>query len=243
MAIAYSNVAATTGVINDVPGPVDVTLSFTQTTGTNKGIIIAIDWKAAVGNTFANGTPSITGVTFNGGTAATYIGTQTIGVNSIDFYYGVGQANGATNIVVTWDDVSEVPDSIVVTYAIGAVSATGADQTTPIAQSGSATGLNSPITKTLTTTVSTNLLVDATHSVLSTTISVGADQTQRVNQTSGTLGSVMRQGMSTQATASTADVMSWTEGTTTRDWATYVVELKAAATATGIDHLMMMGVT
>jgi hypothetical protein len=97
-----------------------------------------------------------------------------------------------------------------------------------IKQFVTATGNTSPITTTLTTASSDNMLVDGTQSVQATTITAASGQTDRGNQQYGTTGTVIRQGSSTRPATGASQTMSWVEGTTTRRWAQVVLELKAA---------------
>lgn len=242
-AVAFDATAQNTKIINNVPGSGDpLIISMTVGSGTNKLLVVGIAHEDSVGNNFMNDSSYIVSCTYNS-VAMTFIGSVQIASAIVDVYYLINPTSGTHDVRVEFDDSVTPGANLLVTAGGGAVSFTNCDQTVAvIAQSGFATGLNSPITKALTTASADNMLVDATVSVLTTTISAASGQTSRVNQQYGTAGSIQRQGMSTRQATGGSDTMSWTEGTTTRDWATFVVELKAVVAAATSPQLTLLGV-
>lgn len=227
--IAYDASAFGSQIINDVPGSTQpLIFSVTVGTNTNRLLVVGIDHVDSVGNAVMDGSSYIVSCTYNN-ISMQFIGSVQIGSAIIDVYYLINPDSGSHNVRIEFDDQITPGANLLVTAAAGAISFYNCNQSTAvISQSGYSTGVNSPISKSLTTTSSENMLVDITVSVLSTTITPSSGQTARVNQQVGTLGSIFRQGMSHRQATGGTDTMLWTEGTNTRDWATFVIELKAA---------------
>lgn len=227
--IAYDASAFGSQIINDVPGSTQpLIFSVTVGTNTNRLLVVGIDHVDFVGNAVMDGSSYIVSCTYNN-ISMQFIGSVQIGSAIIDVYYLINPDSGSHNVRIEFDDQITPGANLLVTAAAGAISFYNCNQSTAvISQSGYSTGVNSPISKSLTTTSSENMLVDITVSVLSTTITPSSGQTARVNQQVGTLGAIFRQGMSHRQSTGGTDTMLWTEGTSTRDWATFVIELKAA---------------
>jgi hypothetical protein len=227
VAVTYNSVS--TGSIATSAVLPSLTISHAMAAGTNTFLIAGVTWESSVGNSVAPDVEIISSVTY-GGVSMTFLSSVSQGASTTEIYYYLAPS-GTANVIVTWDDFDFPGSSCLVTAGVAILGFANVNQTTPIAQSGSATGLNSPITKALTTASASNMLVDFTASVLATTIAVSGSNTERANFTYGTLGSIARQGASTLQATGGSDTMSWTEGTTTRDWSTFLVELGAVASA------------
>jgi hypothetical protein len=238
-AVAYDSVSNTTNTINGVPGADDPTEVSHTISGTNTLLVVGTSRVDMVGNNVMDDNTVIASLTYNDD-GMTYLGSIWMGASMTEVYYLVNPDTGAHTISLILDHGSNPGQGIVCTVGLAATSYTGVDQDNPIVQSGWNSGLSSPITITLADVVSGNMLVDSTVSLLTTTITAGADQTARVNQQYGTLGAVLRQGMSHQL-ASAGGVMSWTEGTTTRDWATFALEIGASTITTRVKDPIMQG--
>lgn len=161
--------------------------SFSHTcTGSNLWLMVGI--------TTSNTT--VSGVTYNSVSM-----TQ---INTVSFAFGQGNtyifglknpSTGSNSVAVTLAGAN--------TSVAGAMSFTGVDQTTTTEGSATASGSGSPGTVNVTTVADNDWVVDAVGSN-DTTITVGADQTQRVN-VSASLG-MSHEGPKTPAGSVT---MSW----------------------------------
>ena len=211
MAVAFD--AVSTGA----KGGSGSTLTFAHTcTGSDLLLIVGVESRLndVTGVTYA--TVSLT----QSGTAQ----SSADGLTHNTVWYLVAPATGANNIVVTISGTSFI--------AACGISVTGADQTTPLADSQSATGTNNAPSRTVTGTSTDQLAVDfAGARIPSTeTTTAGADQTERGDVTAVS-GDVNQQCFcSTEPGANATLTMSWTIGNN-RSWCIRAVVVNAAAGA------------
>jgi hypothetical protein len=120
--------------------------------------------------------------------------------------------------------------------ALGGISFTGVDQTTPVRSSASATGTGSPTVNV--TTVADDMVVDVMWAGeatgTSTTLAVGGSQTSRIEIEGTDLGGFEALGMSHETATGTSVTMSWTiTDATTNNWGIRALPLIPAAAAGG----------
>lgn len=134
----------------------------------------------------------------------------------------VNPASGTNTVVITWDDVT--------TGRGVAVSLTGVDQTTPVGTAATATGNSSTISRAV-TSAADELVVDCAHmSDFGETMTVGAGQTERMNEQNwfGGFGNSL---VSTEPGAASV-TMSWTTGGN-NPWSTGAIPFKPAGAGGG----------
>jgi len=172
------------------------------------------------------------------GTSCTYNGvggTELWDINGNPYwnagYYGVGQATGAQTVTFTMASAGSH-------HAIGVISLTGVDQTTPVGTPATANGVTGTISVTVGSVGATDYLIDNAFSEDPTPPTVGADQTLRNSEIMSSDTALLQ---STQSGAS-GGVMSWSGAALT--WYTGAVAFKEAAGGgpTCRGALMLMGV-
>ena len=130
-------------------------------------------------------------------------------------------------------------------FVIGAVSLKNVDATTPRGTPQIGTGTSQVAAAATVTSATDELVVDVVAKQNNTeAISVGASQTQRVNDntTNATEGNNVIGGMSTEPGAASVD-MTWTWTTTNRPWASVAIPFKpTVAAGTVSSRMMLMGV-
>ncbi len=170
---------------------------------------------AASGNSSSGGGKASTSITYNavGMTEMWDITYQTFFANT-----GYRLANPSTGTQTITNTIAATPQE----HALGVITMTGVDQTTPVGTSNTADGSSGTATVTVAGTTSDGMVVDNLYGPLAGTPTVGANQTQRNVETVGGV----EFGQSTQA-ASDGGVMSWTFTSST--WGIGAVEFKAAA--------------
>ena len=142
-----------------------------------------------VGVTIAHGGSNVTvsSVTYAGQPLTKIIGACTLysgagpcpGASTLrsELWYIISPATGANSIIATFSENTD--------YEVGATSWTNVDQTTPIANSGSSTGNGASPNTNITTTNSTQMIVDNLASANSSVATFGPGQTQRWNVATG----------------------------------------------------------
>jgi len=139
-------------------------------------------------------------------------------------YSLAGQATGAQTVTSTVAVNNE--------HALGVMSFTGVDQTTPVGTPATATGTASPATVPVGGVGADDLVVDNLHSLFGGAPGIGADQTQRYAQdVYGDAGDQQYLKGSTQP-GTAGGVMSWTNDGTA-EWGIGAVAFKAAAAGGG----------
>ena len=208
MAIAFDAASSSGGA-----AVTSVTWSHT-TSGANRALIVGVS--------FWNGsTQSISGVTY-AGTAMTNVGGATDLSNDRAQQWALSNpTTGANNVVVSF--------SAAVDAVCGAVSFTGAHQTTASLTGTQATATGTSTAPSVNVTSATGEIVIDTLAQFAQTDTVGAGQTQRWN---ATFGSEDGAG-STEAGAATV-TMSWTLGASA-DWALVGVGVKPAPVGTTVE--------
>jgi hypothetical protein len=151
---------------------------------------VGIAWLAAVNH------GSITAATW-GGTAMTLVGTISNGGNAVFLYRLVAQGTGAQTVSFTCSGSANL--------VAGSISLTGVDQITPHGTAATATGAVSPASVTVGSVGSTDMVLDCVHDNNGLAMTVGADQTENAQ---GSSGSVV--GGSSRQLGSAGGVMSWT---------------------------------
>lgn len=185
---------------------------------------------AVIGITFQDATGTLNSVTY-GGAGATQIGTtqSTVSGGNNDFVSLWLYKNPASGSATVQANFSESINDVVIhtsTYC-------GVDQTTSTGTAAGATGLDTTVTVNVTSAAG-ELVVDAGVISGTRTLTVGASQTQRVNNQSN-----HRHVGSEEAGAGTT-TMSWSISTL-QTWATVAAPLKPAADTT-VCRMMLMGV-
>ena len=220
MAIAVDNTGASTSIES---GATITLANFAVGSGADRLLIVGVSWHEWVA-----GTPTVSSITF-GGVGLTRLGGLVAGQKASDIWYLKNPANSTANIVVT---LSAGGAEYVV---VGATSWTGVDQTTTFGTlataNGSSTAPSVNVSSAAGEVVHDNLSVNA-----APTITVGADQTQRWNQTTAT--SQQSGAGSSEAGAATV-TMSWTLSVS-KAWAIAGVSIKAAAA--GAPQRTLLGV-
>jgi putative pyrroloquinoline-quinone-binding quinoprotein len=186
-------------------------LSWSHTTsGTNRVLLVGVSWV---------GSQTVSSVTY-AGTAMTSIGSVINGSNArAQLFYLVAPATGANTVQVT---MSAAATEIVG----GAVTFTGANQTTPVGTFASATGNSSAPSVTVTSNAG-ETVIDTVEVNSSTAMTAGGAQTQRWQMQPTNF----RGAGSTEPGASTL-TMSWTSGSAA--WAIGAVGVKPAATCSSV---------
>lgn len=225
MAVLPTAASFNTLVVASGAVPQTLTANVTST-GDNRLLVVQVTWYPETGNTVLDEGGYLESVTY-GGVAMTLVSENFAGGKSNSIYYKIAPNTASTAIVATFNGV----DTLSMTASLGAVRCSGAHQTTPIAQSGVATGISGTITKTLTTASVNNLLIDGALLDRGGGTSVPtkhASQTLQISSLVGTGASRHYELMSTKAATGGSDTMSWTQ-TGAAAWATIVLELAAAA--------------
>lgn len=229
MAVAF-DVASNNTLVTSTTGVSfpSMTLSHNPVSITNGALIVFSTYLAGVSNTICpDCIPYIITMTY-AGNSMTYYGTFTAATGrATEVWYYIGTVAGAQSIVITWDDSANPGGLLELTARSTGISVTGANQSTPIVQSGTASGTTSPVTKALTTASANNMLlacafVNKGTSASVLTVSGGA--TQRSNASVGTNGSTTTTGVSTLAATGGSDTMSWTQSVN-RNWGEYMLEI------------------
>jgi hypothetical protein len=239
MAVTYDAVSLGTLVTSTIPHDPPITEVIKSIshiiTGSNTFLVSGISFYDGVGDVFSDISNYIYSVDYNG-TAMTYLGTVSNVSRIVSLYYLINPDTGTHNVNVNFHSSDEASD-VIITANISNNSFAGVNQSVPIVQSGTATGSTSPITVTLSGTVTGNMILD-TCIETTATLTVGANQTQKTNFPAGTLGATQRQGSSVQDPAD-GGVMSWTESAN-KTWATYAMEVGATAGASAEPNLLTL---
>lgn len=208
-------------------GGVVTTLNINHTcTGTDRLLVVGCSINSGA-------SASVSGVTYNG-VSMTSAGAAPIdgGNTEVSLWYLVAPATGSNTIAIT---ITGTISGI----SAGGVSFTGVHQTTPVGTYASATGNST--TATVNVTSATNeMVVDVCGCFFTSTLSVGAGQTQRFNAQAGF---VVTGAGSTEAGASSV-TMSWTLSTS-GNWAIAALPVKEATGGGGggaVNRLMLLGV-
>jgi len=195
--------------------------SHTVTSNTNGLLIVAI----------AIDSDTVSGVTYNGDPMTEVVAIDRSGVETVYIYSLKIPDTGNNTVQVTNTNG----------YCGGfSMSFTGVDQTTPIENTGTATGSASPITQSINTTTDGAIVLDCYCSDdFVRTFTVGADQTERWKHTAN----VVAGGGSTEPKASAGAVtMSWTISSS-ETWAQAAVVIKpAGAGATIVKDILGRGI-
>lgn len=240
MAVAFDNSNFVDLILSGVDGPSHpATMNITHLDSTNSFLLVFIEWVEQAGNNANDNAIEVTQCNFNN-VGMTYVTQIDSGTYHITIYRAVG-TSGSHNVEVRWDLPDDPGANMFMTAVVTGLTFTGVNQTTPIVQSGSASGSGTAVTKTLTGCVVGNMLADALIGKLSTSANVGADQTVRsTDHQVGTLGALFRAAVSTQDATAGSNVMSWTLGTS-RVWFQYVLEIGAAAVSSVSRTLVGVG--
>lgn len=215
MALAFDATSTASGQVVD-------TLSWSHTaSGADRVVLVGVAWRMTSAVT-------VTGVTY-GGVAMTSVGSQFHTASAANarmhLWRLVAPATGAQTITITMS--GQVNDLIG-----GAVSFTGADQTTPVGTFASAEGNStSPATVDVTSATGEIVVDTVCSSGLAVTLTAGAGQTQRWN--SGIIATAIGAG-STEAGAATV-TMSWTLNTVA-NWVIGAVSVKPVSAAGGVTY-------
>lgn len=181
---------------------------------------------------YKNGTTFVSGVTFNGDNL-TAVPNSTVNNGSLWLhqFYRVAPDVGTFTVQVQYGGAAAFDIGVV------AVAFTGVDQTTPLGTAVTATNTSTSPSATVTANAD-DFIVDILGIAHSDILTVGANQTQRVNTTAA---GFYKYACSTQDGAD-GGVMSWTNGTS-QAWAISAVPIKAATTAATLPHhFMLLGV-
>ena len=185
-----------------------------------------------VGISYYDSGDTVSAVTYNS-VALTVVSSSTVsnGQYTSTMYRLIAPATGSNTVSVTFT-------GSVFDFGAGAVSFTGADQTTPLGTAVTATGTDTTPTVTV-TSASGEIVVDALTIVHSGTLTVDGSQSQRWNS-AGASGHIKYAG-STEAGAATT-TMSWSNSTS-QAWAISGVSVKpVASAAAGVRQLCLTGV-
>lgn len=234
MPVTPSTTTSGTLVTNGGLYPQSITVAVNES-GVNNIGVVGITWMAVVGISVGFDDYYLESAQYDG-IDMTFLAYNSASAVNNHAYYKTG-LSGAKNVVATWNSDTGI---LVITAALNFTSYTAVDQTTPFAQSGTATGSTSPITKTLTTASANNYLVDMAMHYRDNTASVptiSAGQTERQKVDVGTLTARHVALMSDKAATAASQTMSWTQSIN-RPWATIVGELAAAATTAIQDPIM-----
>lgn len=217
MALAFD--AVTSGQANG-GGP----FTFSHTTsGSNRVLVVGFV-------IYAGGSFTVTGITYNG-VAMTAIPSSAItGTYAVGLYGLIAPASGANTVSISVSGNVEI--------GFGAMSFTGADQTTPFGTANTATGTSTTPSVTV-SSASGEIVVDTGQIFHSGTLSVGGGQTSRWSSIS--TGGWVKHFGSTEP-GDTSVTMSWSN-TTSQDWALSAVPVKpVSAAGTTIRQLCLTGV-
>jgi len=211
-----------------------ITISFANTAG-DLLIVPESFWQTN------SGTGNITGITYNG-VALTRAVDQTVntgigppyGLRS-QIWYLIAPATGTNNLVITITSIVEI-----LAVRTGLLTLAGADQTTPLDQTGTNTGTSSTLTSSVTTTANGEYIVDAVANFSGNDITKDGTQTVIMDFTSlGTSGG----GSYFAQTSAGAKTMQWTSPGSD-PWVSVAASFKAAtvAVAASGSTFLMMGV-
>jgi len=175
-----------------------VTLSFTVTTGAGILVVAAIVDVATDVNPVITTNQGDTFTALSGGEVIAAAGNQALAV-----FYVLNPTVATHTLTNTWDGGG----SLSTTGAIIAATFDGLNSPN-ITDAGTDSGSDSSVSTTVANAVTNDLIIDFFAVNSNPAITVGADQTQRVNASTGTSGGTMY-GASTQPGAN-GGVMSWT---------------------------------
>jgi hypothetical protein len=210
-------------------GPITGTVTITET-GSNPCVVVGISLTSAYGNGVSDDTTFVSGVTLDGN-AMTYLGMVMLGGIEMDVYYKAGAVGTNKNVVVTYEDGDNL--ALMYTSCVNVITYTGVDQSSPMAESATATGLSRDPSGTLSVDSTDNLIGD--HTVIdrgstSYTLTEDGAGTNRYMNLVGTLLARHYGCISDVGGVSGNQTMSYNiSGSTNKNWAMYVYELKAAA--------------
>ena len=201
MAIAVNTVNS----VNVSSSPVTVSHS---TAGSDRLLIVG---------TTGHTTATISGITYAGTSLTQVDGTVVNSRIGGEMWQLVNPDIDANDVVVTWTGEF-------FRGAVGIISFTGVDQTTPLGTSGIASGLSASPTVDVSSATG-ELVVDVLANEGASTVTAGASQTERWNQVNTTEDGLQNSG-STEPGASTV-TMSWS--ITSDDWVIIAVPIKPVA--------------
>lgn len=166
---------------------------------------------------------AVTSLTYNG-TPLIPVGSQqgASGKNRVEIWRLTAPASGSGNIVVTWSGGSA-------DVVGGSASFTGVDPSSPLGPFVSAEGTSNPVTVTLGSAPGDVVFDTAALEAQALSMTVGAGQTQRWNAATGSGGSNVIGGASTEPGAASV-TMSWTFVSPPRQWSVGAVSLVPAST-------------
>ena len=214
MAVAFD--AASSGSVGS-----SASLTFAHTcTGTNLALIVDVTY-------YHTAARSVSGVTYAGVAMTSIGGITRTGFNMRTEQWKLSApANGANNVVITMDGTTSEIQA-------GAISATGAHQTTASLTGTQATAQGNSTTPSVAVTSATNeMVVDSVVADGPGSFTAGTGQTSRWSLPTGIGGAG-----STEAGAASV-TMSWT--ITSGEWAICGVSIKEAAAAGGTGILKQM---
>jgi hypothetical protein len=221
VAIAFDNASSIADTILTT-----LTIPAFTISGENRIVIVGVasfsETALSTTTVVGNGTDSFTEIT-----DIKYEPTGTEG--HVSLHYFVAPAAGSYTIVVTC--LGTAPDFL----TAGAISLTGVDQSTPVGTPGTGTGTGTTATATA-TAADTDWLVDIC-AVISTSITVGADQSSRW-EIDNFEDSACSAGMSTQLGSVAGDAMTWAPGASGK-WVIATVPIKPSAGAAGRNPVAM----
>ncbi|MHB8546427.1 MAG: hypothetical protein ACYDAJ_06640 [Nitrosotalea sp.] len=186
-----------------------MTFSFTVNSGSNTLLLVGME--ASTG--------TVTGMTFNGVALTKAVARSNVGDSEL--WYLVNPSVTTANVVITL--------STAATVVAGAYELTGVDQTTPIGNTGTNSGITNAPSVSITTAYSNSWAIDSV-SITSTTITgAGAGQTVGWNVSDPSLSPVVSGATSYRipSAAGTTVAFSWTAGTI-NNFADVAAEIKAA---------------
>lgn len=189
--------------------------------GSDRLLMLGIAWYDSI--------DTISSVTYNS-VAMTIVpsSSKSIGQYTVVLYYLINPASGSNTVAVTFSGG-------VFDFGGGAVSFTGADQTTPLGTAATASG-TSTTPSVAVTSASGEIVLDTLIITHSGTLTVDGSQTQRWNATGG--GYTKYAGSTEGGAASTT--MSWSNSTS-QDWAITGVAVKPVSANT-VRQLCLIGV-
>lgn len=191
--------------------------------GSDRVLLLGISWYDTI--------DTISSVTYNS-VAMTLVpsSSKSIGQYTTVLYYLVAPATGSNTVAVTFTNA-------VFDFGGGAVSFTGADQSTPLGTANTASGTSTTPSVAITSTTG-EIVLDTLIITHSGTLTVDGSQTQRWNSTGG---GFTKYAGSTEDGASTT-TMSWSNSTS-QDWAITGVPVKPVAVAgSSVRQLCLTGV-
>lgn len=189
--------------------------------GSDRLLMLGIAWYDSI--------DTISSVTYNSvAMTAVPSSSKSIGQYTVVLYYLTNPASGSNTVAVTFSGG-------VFDFGGGAISFTGADQTTPLGTAATASG-TSTTPSVAVTSASGEIVLDTLIITHSGTLTVDGSQTQRWNSTGS--GYTKYAGSTEGGAASTT--MSWSNSTS-QDWAITGVAIKPVSTNT-LRQLCLTGV-